>query len=101
MATDTNTHQYISKHWAFIEKNKNADVITHYGGSASGKTYTTLQYILMRFLQGDHFEGVLCRKFRPTLKLTLLRDSISILRTWGVWEQIEFNKSELTHIHVF
>lgn len=96
MVTDTNTHQYISKHWAFIEKNKNADVITHYGGSASGKTYTTLQYILMRFLQGDHFEGVLCRKFRPTLKLTLLRDSISILRTWGVWEQIEFNKSELT-----
>lgn len=96
MATDTNTHQYISKHWAFIEKNKNADVITHYGGSASGKTYTTLQYILTRFLQGDHFEGVLCRKFRPTLKLTLLRDSISILRTWGAWEQIEFNKSELT-----
>ena len=96
MSNDKNEHQYIPKHWVFIENNKNADVITHYGGSASGKTFTTLQYVLMRFLQDGHFEGVLCRKFRPTLKLTLLRDSIAILKDWGVWEQIEYNKSELT-----
>ena len=90
------TIEYIPKHWQFLQNNADKDVLTLYGGSASGKTHAVLLWFAMRLLTEEHFEGILCRKYRPTLKLTLLKDLISILKGIGVWESCEFNKSELT-----
>ena len=90
------TIEYIPKHWQFLEDNRDKDVLTLYGGSASGKTHGVLLWFAMLFLTEDSFEGILCRKYRPTLKLTLLKDLITILKDIGVWESCEFNKSELT-----
>lgn len=87
--------KYIPKHWQFIESHADKDVLTLYGGSASGKTYSVLQYIIRNFLSQESYEAILCRKYRPTLKLTLLKDVVSILKSVGVWELCEFNKSEL------
>ena len=92
----TESPSVIAKHWDFLQSNAEKDVLTEYGGSASGKTYTILQYIAAKFLTENNFEAVICRKYRPTLKLTLLKDMISILRTFGVWESVEYNRSELT-----
>lgn len=88
--------EVIRKHWQFLEDNTDKDIVTFYGGSASGKTYTILQYILTQFLTGRNFEAIICRKFRPSLKLTLLKDVISLLKEWGVWEKITYNRSELS-----
>lgn len=63
------------------------------GGSRSGKTYATLQWIIVQALQGKQIVTVV-RKTIPSLKRTVMKDFKDIMETLGLWNENEWNATD-------
>jgi len=63
------------------------------GGSRSGKTYATLQWIIVQALQGKQIVTVV-RKTIPSLKRTVMKDFKDIMESLGIWNENEWNATD-------
>ncbi len=64
------------------------------GGSRSGKTYNTLLWIIFSYCNTNSGKVIsICRKTLPSLKASVLRDFLEILRNNGLYSEIYHNKT--------
>lgn len=69
------------------------------GGTRSGKTYSTIDYIVWVI---EHFTGLIVSVVRATLpavKATVLRDFEEVMRAENLWDSKNFNKTNLEYRH--
>lgn len=65
-------------------------ITIHYGGTRSGKTYSLLQWVIVKCLEGKE-DVVIVRKTIPSLKRTIIKDFEDIMNGMGIWNQNDFN----------
>ena len=64
------------------------------GGSRSGKTYNTLLWIIFSYCHKNTGKVIsICRKTLPSLKASVLRDFLEILRNNDLYSEIYHNKT--------
>lgn len=70
-------------------------IVVNQGGTRSGKTYSTLQYLIILALESrDKKIFSIVRKTFPSLKATVLKDFITILDELGLYNENDHNKSD-------
>jgi phage terminase large subunit len=84
--------------FVFIEQNiKSKRVIALQGGTRSGKTYSTLQWIIRQCLTYQGMTISIVRKTLPALKSSAMRDFFEILDSIGCYKETNHNKTENTY----
>jgi phage terminase large subunit len=68
-------------------------VSQHIGGTRSGKTYAILQYLIVKGIESTQSITVV-RRTIPTLKRTVIKDFIEILKGLGIWQEVDYNISD-------
>tara|TARA_R100000773_G_C4220920_1_gene119755 strand:+ start:3803 stop:4963 length:1161 start_codon:yes stop_codon:yes gene_type:complete len=69
-------------------------IIINQGGTRSGKTYNILLFIIFYYcLRNSKKIITICRKTFPALRATVLRDFLSILRKYNIYNEDYHNKS--------
>ena len=66
----------------------------HIGGTRSGKTYAILQYLLVKMIEREGINITVVRKTIPSLKRTVIKDFIDILKGLGLWNEIDYNGTD-------
>lgn len=85
--------------FVFLEKNiKSKRIIALQGGTRSGKTYSTLQWIIKQCLNYQGMTISIVRKTLPALKSSAMRDFIDILNSIGYYSESNHNKTENIYI---
>ena len=69
------------------------------GGTRSGKSYSALQWILVRALSEPNMVFSIVRKSFPSMRVSIMRDWISILKDLGIWDDSSWSATE--HIYTF
>jgi len=69
-------------------------IVVAQGGSRSGKTYNILIYWIYKLLQEEKKTLTIVRKTLPSLKNSVLKDLISILEMFGVYNPDKLHKQE-------
>ena len=74
--------------------NSDNKIIVEQGGTRSGKTYNILLYIIFKYCTTNQNKIItICRKTFPSLRATVLRDFITILRENDLYREEYHNKS--------
>jgi len=73
--------------------NANTRIIAHQGGTSSGKTWSNLQYIILKALERPVHISV-CSTTLPHLKKGALKDFIQILQNHGLYSEKYHNKTD-------
>jgi len=68
-------------------------VTQHIGGTRSGKTYAILQYLIVKAIEGQETITIV-RKTIPSLKRTVIKDFIDILKGIGIWHEEDYNQTD-------
>ena len=68
-------------------------VSQHIGGTRSGKTYAILQYLIVKGIESTQSITIV-RRTIPTLKRTVIKDFIEILKGLGIWQEADYNISD-------
>ena len=71
-------------------------VSQHIGGTRSGKTYAILQFLIVEGLKSAQTITVV-RRTIPSIKRTVMKDMIDILKGIGIWNENYFNTSDRTY----
>jgi phage terminase large subunit len=71
-------------------------VSQHIGGTRSGKTYAILQFLIVEGLKSAQTITVV-RRTIPSIKRTVMKDMIDILKSIGIWNDNYFNTSDRTY----
>lgn len=66
----------------------------HIGGTRSGKTYAILQYLLVKMIEREGINITVVRKTIPSLKRTVIKDFIDILKALGLWNEADYNGTD-------
>lgn len=66
----------------------------HIGGTRSGKTYAVLQYLLVKMIEREGLSITVVRKTIPSLKRTVIKDFIDILKGLGIWNESDYNGTD-------
>ena len=74
----------------------NARVSQHIGGTRSGKTYAILQFLIVEGLKSAQTITIV-RRTIPSIKRTVMKDMIDILKGIGIWNENYFNTSDRTY----
>lgn len=77
--------------------NKGYSVVSEQGSSRSSKTYNTTIWLIVYCLSHPNTSASVVRGTLPSLKASVLRDFLEILHTLKVYDQKDFNKSELIY----
>lgn len=72
-------------------------IIVLRGGSRSSKSYTTLMWCLVKALSEPGLTISIVRKTLPSVKKTVIRDFITILKNLNIYNDRLFNKSDLIY----
>ena len=76
-----------------LDKTKHK-IVVEQGGTRSGKTYNILIYIIFNYCARNTNKIVtICRKTFPSLRATVLRDFLEILKSHNVYNPEFHNKS--------
>ena len=74
--------------------NSDKKIIVEQGGTRSGKTYNILLYIIFKYCTSHQGKIItICRKTFPSLRSTVLRDFLTILREHNIYREEYHNKS--------
>jgi len=74
--------------------NSDKKIIVEQGGTRSGKTYNILLYIIFKYCTSQQGKIItICRKTFPSLRSTVLRDFLTILRENDLYREEYHNKS--------
>lgn len=68
--------------------------ILNVGGSRSSKTYSLSQLIIIKCLQNPNYVVSVVRKTFPTLRATVMRDVITVLKEMNIYDIKNHNKTE-------
>ena len=69
-------------------------IVVEQGGTRSGKTYNVLLFIIFEYcLRYQNKTITICRKTFPSVRATVMRDFISILKQYGLYREDSHNKS--------
>tara|TARA_R100001591_G_scaffold93864_1_gene99752 strand:+ start:829 stop:1992 length:1164 start_codon:yes stop_codon:yes gene_type:complete len=69
-------------------------IIVEQGGTRSGKTYNILLWIIFHYCTQNHDKIVtICRKTFPSLRGSVMRDFLQILKQFEIYKEEEHNKS--------
>ena len=68
-------------------------VTQHIGGTRSGKTYAILQWLIVQALQGNETITIV-RKTIPSLKRTVIKDFIDILKGLNIYDEDNWNTTD-------
>jgi phage terminase large subunit len=69
------------------------------GGTRSGKSYSALQWILVRALSEPNMVVSVVRKSFPSMRVSIMRDWIAILKELNIWDEERWSATE--HIYIF
>lgn len=76
-------------------------IIVEQGGTRSGKTYNILLWIIFEYCSNNKGKIItICRKTFPSLRATVLRDFLEILRSNEIYNEDYHNKSN-SEYHLF
>lgn len=74
--------------------NNQHKIIAHQGGTRSGKTYNILLWIIFDYCARNEGKTItICRKTFPSLRATVMRDFLDILKTHNIYSEADHNKS--------
>ena len=80
----------VYKHLAHSEKK----IVVEQGGTRSGKTYNILLWIIFNYCTNNTKKVItVCRKSFPSLRATVLRDFLDILKANNIYSEMFHNKS--------
>ena len=72
----------------------NKKIIVEQGGTRSGKTYNILLWIIFFYCtQNDNKTVTICRKSFPSLRASVMRDFLNILKQYKIYREELHNKS--------
>ena len=81
--------------------NTDKKIIVEQGGTRSGKTYNIILWIIFNYCAQNNGKVItVCRKSFPSLRATVMRDFMSILQTYDVYQEANHNKSN-SEYHLF
>ena len=86
-----------SKTYRDIEGSRRICVLQ--GGTRSGKSYSALQWILVKALSEPNLVISIVRKSFPSMRVSIMRDWIGILKDLGIWDEEKWSATE--HIYSF
>ena len=86
-----------SKTYRDIEGSRRICVLQ--GGTRSGKSYSALQWILVKALSEADVVISIVRKSFPSMRVSIMRDWIGILKDLGIWDEEKWSATE--HIYSF
>ena len=75
-------------------ENPNIRFLVHQGGSRSSKTYSICQYIILYCLTNKNKIISIVRKSFPSLRGSVMRDMIEILKEFNIYSVSNHNKTE-------
>ena len=76
-------------------------IVVEQGGTRSGKTYNILLFIIFHYCTNNNGKIItICRKTFPSLRATVLRDFLQILKNYQVYSEQFHNKSN-SEYHLF
>ena len=85
----------IFKHLELSEKR----IIIEQGGTRSGKTYNILLWIIFGYCMRQQGKVItIARKTYPALRSTAMRDFINILKDYGIYSEVDHNKSNSEYV---
>jgi len=71
-------------------------VVANVGGADSSKSHSLAQLFIGKMTSERNKTFLICRKTRPSLKLTAYRLVIDLLKLYGFYRHMKHNKSDLT-----
>jgi len=86
-----------SKTYRDIEGSRRICVLQ--GGTRSGKSYSALQWLLVKALSEPNVVISIVRKSFPSMRVSIMRDWIVILKDLGIWDEEKWSATE--HIYSF
>ena len=86
-----------SKTYRDIESSKRICILQ--GGTRSSKSYSALQWLLVRALTEPNIVISVVRKSFPSMRVSIMRDWQTILKELGIWNDDEWSATE--HIYTF
>jgi phage terminase large subunit len=75
-------------------ENAKSRITQHIGGTRSGKTYAILQWLLVQMISNDGLNVTVVRKTIPSLKRTVIKDWIDILKSLDIWKEDHYNATD-------
>ena len=79
----------------------NKKIIVEQGGTRSGKTYNILLFIIFHYCTNNNNKIItICRKTFPSLRATVLRDFLQILKHTQIYRE-EFHNKSSSEYHLF
>jgi len=69
------------------------------GGTRSGKSYSALQWLLVRALSEPGATVSVVRKSLPSMRVSIMRDWKDLLKDLGIWDENRWSATE--HIYTF
>jgi phage terminase large subunit len=78
----------------FEDINSDRKIVLLRGGSRSGKSYSAVQYIIVKALEVPGTVISVVRKSFPSLRISTLRDFRSIMNGLGLWEEERYLATE-------
>ncbi len=74
--------------------NSDKKIIVEQGGTRSGKTYNILLWIILEYTPRNKNKTItICRKAFPSLRASVMRDFLDILRKLNIYQELNHNKS--------
>lgn len=86
-----------SKTYRDIDKSRKICILQ--GGTRSSKSYSALQWILVQSLSQPNLVTSIVRKSFPSMRVSIMRDWVGILKELGIWDENRWSATE--HIYVF
>ena len=78
----------------FDDINSDRKIILLRGGSRSAKSYSAVQYLIVKALEEAGTVISIVRKSFPSLRISTLRDFKSIMNTLGIWDESSYLATE-------
>ena len=67
------------------------------GGTRSSKSYSAVQYLIVKALEEPGLMISIVRKSFPSLRISALRDFKEIMNSFGIWDEDKWKASENTY----
>ena len=69
------------------------------GGTRSSKSYSALQWLIVQALSNQSIVISVVRKSFPSMRISIMRDFVGIMKDLGIWNELEWSATE--HIYTF
>ena len=86
-----------SKTYSDIQNSKKICILQ--GGTRSSKSYSALQWLLVKALSEPNIVISIIRKSFPSMRVSIMRDWMGIMKDLGIWNDDEWSATE--HIYKF